>query len=139
MRPTRLVLHISARNPKTDRVFADIDEVRKFHVDVRGWNDVGYHYCIKKDGTIQAGRAEDVQGAHCKEANKDSLGICLLAENGMFTMAQVASLQFLVKSLCLKYLIPYARVYGHRDFTDKKTCPDFDRAVLRRMLQGGRL
>lgn len=139
MRPNRLLIHISARNPTTGEVFKDIDEVRKFHVEVRGWNDVGYHYGIKRDGTIEAGRPEDVQGAHCKEANKDSLGICMLAEDGLFTMEQVSSLQFLVKSLCLKYMIPYARVYGHRDFTNKKTCPDFDRATLQRMLQGGRL
>ena len=34
----------------------DISVIRKWHVDENGWGDVGYHYFIKRNGTIQKGR-----------------------------------------------------------------------------------
>lgn len=37
---------------------------------------IGYHFLVRKDGTIYQGRPEDTIGAHAKGANHDSIGIC---------------------------------------------------------------
>ena len=49
---SRVFLHCSASdNPKHDK----ISVIRKWHLD-KGWSDVGYHYFIRKDGTVEEGR-----------------------------------------------------------------------------------
>ena len=44
----------------------------------RGFIDVGYHYVIKRDGTVQAGRPLERQGAHVQGYNHLSVGVCLI-------------------------------------------------------------
>ncbi|MEQ8176514.1 MAG: N-acetylmuramoyl-L-alanine amidase [Syntrophomonadaceae bacterium] len=44
----------------------------------RGWSGIGYHFVIRQDGSIEAGRPADTIGAHAgPPANGDSIGICL--------------------------------------------------------------
>ena len=33
----------------------DVKDIRVWHVNGNGWSDVGYHFVIKLDGTIQKG------------------------------------------------------------------------------------
>ena len=49
----KIIVHCSAT--KEGRDF-DVEDVRNWHVKVNKWNDIGYHYIIKLDGTIQKGR-----------------------------------------------------------------------------------
>ena len=49
----RVFLHCSASD---DPDHDDIETIRRWHVDERGWSDVGYHYFIRSDGTLQEGR-----------------------------------------------------------------------------------
>lgn len=42
----------------------------------KDWSGIGYHFLVRKDGTIYQGRPEDTIGAHAKGANHDSIGIC---------------------------------------------------------------
>lgn len=101
----------------------------------RGWNKGGYHYVIQPSGVRETGRAEDETGAHAKGFNACSIGICLLAANGLFTMAQVSKLVNLVRSLQLKYNISTNNVLGHYEVTTGKTCPDFTTGWLRNLLK----
>ena len=50
-------------------------EIRRWHVDGNGWSDIGYHYVILIDGTVEAGRPLWRKGAHTKGHNND-IGIC---------------------------------------------------------------
>ena len=34
-----------------------------------GWAGIGYHFVIRKDGTIERGRPMDILGAHCYDHN----------------------------------------------------------------------
>jgi len=50
---------------------------------VNGWQDTGYHYVIGNgtdsgNGQVEMGRPTDQRGAHCKNNNHDSIGICLV-------------------------------------------------------------
>ena len=53
------------------------NDIRSWHKK-RGFNDIGYHYVILLDGTIEVGRAEDQIGAHCSNHNANSIGICYI-------------------------------------------------------------
>lgn len=126
-----LVIHCSA----TRAIQAEIDAntIRKWHKG-QGWADIGYHFVIKRDGTLESGRPLDQVGAHVANHNSYSVGICLVGglanaapfkpENN-FTKMQWITLRQLLKELLQKY--PDAKVLGHRDFPKvAKVCPCFD-------------
>lgn len=100
-----------------------VEEIRKWHLQ-RGWFDVGYHWVIRRDGTIEDGRPADRPGAHARGFNQQSLGICLVGRDE-FTDDQFDALAGLVKGL--KVGRPETEVLGHRDLPNvNKTCPGFD-------------
>lgn len=125
-----LVVHCAATRPSQDIGAADIDRWHR----AQGWACIGYHFVIRRDGTVEEGRELDVIGAHVSGHNTNSVGICLAggvteadvtkAENN-FTEAQLASLKKLLLDLRKKY--PKAKIQGHRDFPGvKKACPSYD-------------
>lgn len=125
-----IVIHCSATRASQDDVDAAV--IRGWHRK-QGWLDIGYHYVIKRDGTVEKGRADTVPGAHARGFNECSLGICLVggvAEDGKtpeanFTAWQWESLRKLVTELKQRY--PLAEVLGHRDLPNvNKACPSFD-------------
>ncbi|MFC7002525.1 N-acetylmuramoyl-L-alanine amidase [Pseudobowmanella zhangzhouensis] len=69
-----IVVHCAASSPNR-RV--SIDEVRRWHVEGNGWDEIGYHYYIDKDGVVHPGRSTTFQGAHEPKINTCSLAICL--------------------------------------------------------------
>lgn len=120
-----IVIHC-ADTPKGK--YFDINDIRKWHVTERGWSDVGYHYIILLDGTIQLGRDIKTIGAHVKGFNSKSIGICYIGGKGNAdtrTTQQKASLVYLIATL--KRIFRKAKVSGHRDFPNvTKKCPSFD-------------
>ena len=103
------------------------EDIHKFHREVNGWAGIGYHYVIRKDGTIEQGRKPLAVGAHAYQHNKNSVGICVA---GNFNLAkpnreQMDSLKLLTAWLCQKYkLNPMGRgvIVGHRNLNDT-SCP----------------
>ena len=66
-----IIIHHSA----SDDVSAP--EIHQWHRDI-GYSGIGYHFVIRKYGTIERGRPLEKIGAHAgSEANFDSVGICL--------------------------------------------------------------
>ncbi len=132
-----LVVHCAATPPAMD---IGIVEIRQWHMQ-RGFSDVGYHYVIRRDGTIETGRPHTRPGAHARGYNRNSLGICLVGgvkqgsvgtAEANFTPAQYLTLQTLLDDLSTQY--PDAEILGHRDLPGvSKACPSFDvREWLRR-------
>jgi hypothetical protein len=106
-------------------------EIRQWHTDPpprgRGWNDIGYHYVIRRDGQLEIGRPEEVVGAHVEGHNAHSIGVCMVGGGkGVcnFTHDQWARLRSVVNMLTCEY--PNAAVCGHRDLNPAKQCPSFD-------------
>ena len=102
-------------------------EIREWHIKERGWNDIGYHFVIRRDGLAEKGREVSVIGAHAQGHNENSIGICLVGgKDGFnFTSAQMHSLLRLVASLQAQY--GWMELLGHRDLPGvTKTCPAFD-------------
>lgn len=134
-----LVIHCAATPADLD---VGVVEIRRWHMQ-KGYSDVGYHYVIRRDGTVEKGRTDTTPGAHAKGYNVYSLGICLVgglkkgttkAENN-FTDAQFAALWDLLRGLMGRY--PEAEVLGHRDLPGvNKACPSFEvRAWLEERLR----
>ena len=124
-----IIIHCSAT--PAGKVFT-ADDIRRWHL-ARGFSDIGYHYIILLDGTVQTGRPVELAGAHCTGHNANSIGICYvggLSSDGRKpqdkrTQAQSDMLLLLARQLMDRYGIPASRVYGHREFA-AKACPSFD-------------
>lgn len=117
----KIILHCSDSDVMKHN---DISIIRQWHL-ARGFKNVGYHYFIQKMGTVQHGRKLHIEGAHVKGHNKDSIGICLSGRKE-FTHDQFRSLARIIKELAGKYKLSEGFIFGHNDFTDQKTCPNFD-------------
>ena len=122
-----IVIHCSA-TPETMDI--GVEKIREWHVKDNGWDDVGYHHIITRDGTIEPARPEEMQGAHAPKVNHRSIAICMIGgsdANGMwsnnFTDAQWVTLKALLLNLTKKYEIK--KIIGHYQVDDKKECPSF--------------
>lgn len=126
-----IIIHCSATRNGHDFRASDID---RWHRE-QGFAEIGYHYVIDLDGTIEVGRPLTMAGAHCKGWNKRSIGICYIGgldANGMpadtRTHAQKVSLHNLVEQLMERFP-SITQVLGHRDTSpdrngDGKNTPD---------------
>ena len=131
---TSIIIHCTATRPnwwaeKTSQ--EKVNEIRRWHVEDRGWSDIGYHYLIDRDGTVIEGRPLSKIGAHAKGHNTGSVGISLFGGHGgnaaddfadNFTEDQDKSLRGLVAKLKDEY--PIAKIIGHNEVANK-ACPTF--------------
>ena len=123
---TEIIIHCSATKEGKDYTVADIDRWHR----QRGFNGIGYHFVIYRDGSVHVGRALAEPGAHCKGHNALSIGICYIGGQSVTgkpkdtrTEAQKASLSALVEQLHEEF--PQATIHGHNEFS-AKACPCFD-------------
>lgn len=126
---TEIIVHCSATPAGRDIRCADI---RQWHIADRKFSDIGYHFVIDLDGTIEHGRPLQQAGAHCIRHNRHSIGICYVG--GTDSCGQAADTRTTLQKISLKALIQLIRnsfdrltVHGHRDFA-AKACPCFDAA-----------
>lgn len=80
-----------------------------------GWSGIGYHYFVRKDGSIYRGRPEWATGAHASGKNHESIGVC--AEGNydveyIMPDSQKDAIKELLRYLKLKY--PNTTVKGHK-------------------------
>lgn len=124
---TELIIHCSATVEGKEY---SVDTIRQWHLK-RGFNDIGYHFVIHLDGTIEEGRKIETVGAHCTGHNRNSIGICYIGgldpktKKGKDTRTeeQKSALKKLIKDLRSRFgNIP---VYPHYKFANK-ACPCFD-------------
>ena len=86
----------------------------------RGWSQIGYHYNIRIDGTIETGRPLRIAGAHVQGLNSDSIGICFSGHGDRFelTPKQLQAGLKLTRELMAEYSVPAQNVIGHREVND---------------------
>ena len=122
---TLIVIHCSAVRPDQTSSAAQIDTWHR----QRGFKlGIGYHYVVRRNGEIEPGRPESMIGAHVRNYNAHSIGVCY--EGGLDirgqpadtrTEAQKASMLRLLEDLHRRY--PQARIVGHHDLNPHKACP----------------
>ncbi|MBO6178549.1 MAG: N-acetylmuramoyl-L-alanine amidase [Selenomonadaceae bacterium] len=117
-----IVIHHTG-NPTDDDLSAE--EIHQSHLN-QGWVGIGYHFVIRKDGTIERGRPEWAIGSHAYGENSHTIGIhvCGNFEIGAPTEIQLGKLAHLIGNLCADYDIPTdrAHIVGHRELMPT-ACP----------------
>lgn len=117
-----VVHHIGMAN--NDDVSAET--VHQWHLN-NGWSGIGYHFLIRKDGTIEEGRPLGTVGAHVYGENRHTVGINLVGnfESAVPTEAQKTAAAHLIASLCTVYQLDpvwESTVKGHCDL-NATACP----------------
>ena len=106
-------------------------EIHKWHLE-NGWSGIGYHYVVRKSGTIERGRPRDTIGAHAQGFNSCSIGINIVGdfEHATPEPEQIESASMLIADLCNVYgLVPdQVTIVGHCDLmsTDCPGCNLYD-------------
>ena len=124
----KIIIHCSATREGQD---IPVETIRKWHVEGRGWSDIGYHFYIDINGKIWKGRDIQKIGAHCSGNNRSSIGICYCGgvevdgktPKDTRTASQKESLLSVLKTL--KAMFPDASIYSHNEFANK-ACPSFN-------------
>lgn len=122
----KIILHCSDSPDTRDIGFKEINQWHK----ERGWASksgisCGYHYIIRRDGTIERGRPEKEVGSHCYGQNKTSIGVCWVGKDST-SMRQDSALINLLRHLINKHGLDPSDIYGHCEFDDRKTCPNIN-------------
>ena len=129
-----IIIHCTATRPdwwKSKSAKQKANEIRRWHVEDRGWSDCGYHYLIDRDGTVIDARPLSRKGAHAKGHNTGSVGISLFGGHGgsatdrfddNFTEDQDRALRSLIDRLQAEY--PITKIIGHNEVANK-SCPTF--------------
>lgn len=115
----------------------DIEDINKAF----GYNNIVYHYVIKRDGSLQRGLDIAVPGEHCPLLNHDkhSIGIVFVGGLNMattstcfediasaagLTRAQINTFDSFLRAFYDNY--PGGQVLGHRDIDISQDDPGFD-------------
>lgn len=106
--PIYIVLH------HAEASVCSVLDIHNWHLG-NGWVGIGYHYFIKKNGTIYRGRPENAIGAHCPNYNSNSIGICVEGEymHETMTEAQKNAVIALCKDIMARHSIQH--IYRHGD------------------------
>lgn len=124
----KIIIHCTAT---PEGRWHDVEDIRDWHVNGRGWSDVGYHFLVLLDGTVEEGRPVHRQGAHTRGHNANSIGICYVGGvdqdmNAKDTLNedQEVALETLICDLRDEYGDDLT-IHGHNEFASK-ACPSFD-------------
>ena len=120
---TKMIVIHHTGNPYDDDLSA-----KTLHASHRaqGWAGIGYHFVLRKDGSIEIGRPDWSIGAHAYGFNSESIGIhvCGNFDQVEPTEAQLNALPMLIADVCAAYGLIAANtvVVGHRDLM-ATACP----------------
>jgi N-acetylmuramoyl-L-alanine amidase len=131
-----IIVHCTATRPdwwETRTTAQKVAEVKRWHVQDRGWSDIGYHFLIDRDGKVVAGRPLQDVGAHTQGHNTGTIGISLFGGHGSaatdafaenYTPEQDKALRDLIAHLRTNYP-SITKVSGHNQYA-AKACPGFN-------------
>ena len=133
-----IIIHCSA-TPEGREV--GVETIRKWHKQ-RGFSDIGYHYIIHLDGMVETGRPVSQPGAHCKDRNANSIGVCYIGGTDLQgkpkdtrTEAQKSAMLTLVRFLMKQYNLTAEQIHGHNEYANK-ACPSFNVRLWRKEVFG---
>jgi len=116
------------------------EEINKYHLDL-GLDGIGYHFVIRRDGSLQRGRPVNLQGQHSPTNNHDqrSIGVVFVGginvPSGTPNSENFLSAQSLTRSqlntfdhFCRSFYVvfPGGQIVGHNDVDGDEVDPGFD-------------
>ena len=106
-----------------EAVSCTAQDIHRWHLS-NDWTGIGYHFFVRKDGSIYRGRPLWALGAHVQGMNNRSVGICAEGDyhnkDKVMPEAQKKAIKELLKYL--KGIYPDAEIVGHREIGDSN-CP----------------
>ena len=99
------------------------DDIHRIHVNNNGWTGIGYHFYVRKNGSVYRGRPIDTVGAHCEDYNSRSVGVCF--EGNYATEAALPEVQKRAGQELIAFLkkaYAKAEIKKHKDF-NATACP----------------
>jgi hypothetical protein len=125
--PAKVTVHHTA-TPLPDSVSAQarVRQIQNYHIDSRGWCDIGYHFLVDWNGEMWQGRNETVRGAHVANNNTNNVGISFMGTytSKSATGSQLNACAALLAWMNDRYSIPLnrTRIKGHRQYGGT-SCP----------------
>ncbi|KAL5015648.1 hypothetical protein ScPMuIL_007269 [Solemya velum] len=99
--------------------------IQNFHMDIRGWDDLGYSFLVGEDGRVYESRGWDRQGAHTKGWNTVAVAVSVMG-NFMTRLPNEAALRAVRNLIAcgveMEKVTPTYHLYGHRD-VKSTACP----------------
>ncbi|HYF73456.1 MAG TPA: peptidoglycan recognition family protein [Nocardioides sp.] len=115
-RTTFTVHHSAGPTTQSVRVIQD------FHMDTRGWSDIGYNFLVDQGGRAYVGRGWTAVGAHAANNNTAAIGVCVIGNN-VITAAAKTAVRWLYDEACRRKGAALA-IRGHRQMPGAATsCP----------------
>jgi len=116
------------------------EEINQIHIDL-GLSGIGYHYVIRRDGSLQRGRPVNKQGEHANVNGHDEYSIGLVFVGGInapsgtafpgsyrgvssLTLAQMNTFNAFCAAFYSRY--PGGQILGHNDIDVLEEDPGFD-------------
>lgn len=137
----RIVIHCSATSSANYNGEATVQGIQNYHMDEKGWNDIGYHFVMSPDGKeVFEGRPFHALGSHCGHSgekhpenalfgNAESVGICCIGDydNEIPKAEMVVSLGCLLKRIRDGFNVEEEQTFGHLESwllgKNLKSCP----------------
>lgn len=117
-----IVLHHTGNHYDDD---LSAEEIHEMHLG-QDWAGIGYHFVVRKNGTVELGRPVDCIGSHAYGENSHTIGIHLCGnfEIGEPTAEQIEAAARLIADLAEDYglTVNEDTVVGHRDLM-ATACP----------------
>jgi hypothetical protein len=123
----RMAIH-HTETPTNDTLStaARLRQIQSYHMDVRGWCDIGYHYLVSRDGRIWEGRPQALLGSHAGGANTGNIGIAIIGDHDVtpVTDLEASTVATLIRQLADRHGLATTRgvVKGHRQYKST-SCP----------------
>lgn len=117
------------------------EEINKSHISLGIGKGIGYHYVIRRDGSLQRGRPVNTEGEHAISNGHDKYSIGLVLVGGInapsgtefattyrsaesFTSAQMNTFKEFCQAFFNRY--PGGQILGHNDIDPLEQDPGFD-------------
>lgn len=112
---THLILHHAGAS------VVSAEGIHAYHKSL-GWAGIAYHFLVRKDGSVYAGRPIGMMGGHTKDWNYCSVGVCFEGnfDEEYMTDRQLEAGQELISEICAKY--PGIIAGRHSDY-GQTACP----------------
>lgn len=116
---SNFMVHHSGANPAQS-----VRSIQDFHMDTRGWSDIGYNFLVRDTGAIYEGRGWDRIGAHCTGWNTSSIGVCVIGnyQDTDPSPAALSSVAWLYDE-AVSHVGHPLHPMGHRDANHTTECP----------------
>lgn len=116
----QVIVHVTDSPDTMDIGAAEIDQWHR----QRGFKCIGYHYVVRRSGTVETGRPEEMVGAHCEGENYNSLGVVWVGKTTPAPV-QYAALAKLLARILSEHALTLENVHPHSQYSKiGKTCPN---------------